>query len=217
MKSEFNSLALNQTLFKKSLIFGQGFQDGQQSYLDETVNDNWLVFVNGKTKIPVVNSDLKELYTIGKMYYHDLLVGMPSTGGYIRYSLAITENEYLILAEVQLDNSQEDYAEEIAVFMWINRMPPYMFKNGELTIQKIAKELLMSHFTVFMGLENPRAIFERIEIDFEEKNSVLRETITEFIDIVESNKISIKTISKEVKEIMEMMDDLSEDDVELPE
>ncbi len=64
MKIELNTLALNQTLFKKTLIIGDGFQGGKQTYADETINDGWYVFVNGKTIIPEEHADLNELYTI---------------------------------------------------------------------------------------------------------------------------------------------------------
>ena len=215
MNNEFGRLALNQTLFNKAFIIGKGFQEGQQSFADETINDGWYVFVNGKTIIPEEHGEIKELYTIGTMYYHDLLVGMPSVGGKVRYSLGITNHEYLIIVGVEIDNNEDeeiDFIEDIAVFMFINRMPSPMFRKEELTIQKLAKELLMSHLSVFMGSNNAREIYNRIEIDKTEENSVLIEAIEEFIELTESNKISKQTISKEEKEIIEKMNDLSDED-----
>lgn len=219
MNIELNNLALNQTLFKKTLIIGDGFQDGKQTYADETINDGWYVFVNGKTIIPEEHANVNELYTIGTMYYHDLLVGMPSCGGEIKYSLAITKDEYLIIAGVKLDNDQSekiDFVEDIAVFMYINRMPSTMYKDGGLTIQKLAKELLMSHFLVFIGSNNARDIYNRIEIEKTEENSVLMEAIEEFVKLTESNKIRQKTISKEELDIIEKMNDLLDEDNILP-
>ena len=137
MNNEFGRLALNQTLFNKAFIIGKGFQEGQQSFADETINDGWYVFVNGKTIIPEEHGEIKELYTIGTMYYHDLLVGMPSVGGKVRYSLGITNHEYLIIVGVEIDNNEDeeiDFIEDIAVFMFINRMPSPMFRKEELTI-----------------------------------------------------------------------------------
>ena len=215
MNNKFGRLALNQTLFNKAFIIGKGFQEGQQSFADETINDGWYVFVNGKTIIPEEHGEIKELYTIGTMYYHDLLVGMPSVGGKVRYSLGITNHEYLIIVGVEIDNNEDeeiDFIEDIAVFMFINRMPSPMFRKEELTIQKLAKELLMSHLSVFMGSNNAREIYNRIEIDKTEENSVLIEAIEEFIELTESNKISKQTISKEEKEIIEKMNDLSDED-----
>ena len=49
MNNEFGILALNQTLFNKAFIIGKGFEEGKQSYADETINDGWYVFVNGKS------------------------------------------------------------------------------------------------------------------------------------------------------------------------
>ena len=63
-----------------------------------------------------------------------------------------------------------------------------------------------------MGSNNAREIYNRIEIDKTEENSVLIEAIEEFIELTESNKISKQTISKEEKEIIEKMNDLSDED-----
>ena len=214
MNNELERLALNQTLFRKEFIIGEGFQEGKQSYANETINDGWYVFVNGKTIIPEEHGDIKELYTIGTMYYNDLLLGMPSHGLQVRYSLGITNDEYLIIAGVKLDNNEDeetDFIEDIAVFMFINRMPSPMFSGGELTIQKLAKELLMSHFLVFMGSNNPEEVYNQIVIDKTEENSVLIEAYEEFIERTQSKGFSEKTISKEVKDIIEKMNDLSDE------
>ena len=214
MNNELERLALNQTLFRKEFIIGEGFQEGKQSYANETINDGWYVFVNGKTIIPEEHGDIKELYTIGTMYYNDLLLGMPSHGLQVRYSLGITNDEYLIIAGVKLDNNEDeetDFIEDIAVFMFINRMPSPMFIGGKLTIQKLAKELLMSHFLVFMGSNNPEEVYNQIVIDKTEENSVLIEAYEEFIERTQSKGFSEKTISKEVKDIIEKMNDLSDE------
>ena len=214
MNNELERLALNQTLFRKEFIIGEGFQEGKQSYANETINDGQYVFVNGKTIIPEEHGDIKELYTIGTMYYNDLLLGMPSHGVQVRYSLGITNDEYLIIAGVKLDNNEDeetDFIEDIAVFMFINRMPSPMFSGGKLTIQKLAKELLMSHFLVFMGSNNPEEVYNQIVIDKTEENSVLIEAYEEFIERSQSKGFSEKTISKEVKDIIEKMNDLSDE------
>lgn len=214
MTEELELLALNQTLFRKSFIIGEGFQEGNQSYADETINDGWYVFVNGKTIIPEDYGEIKELYTIGTMYCNDLLTGTSSNGGYVRYSLGITNHAYLIIAGVKLgqyDDDETDFTEEIAVFMFINRMPSPMFRNGELTIQKLAKELLMSHFLVFLGTDNPEVFSKQFVIDETEENSVLIEALEEFIERMQSKEYSEKTISEEVKDIINKMNDLSAD------
>ena len=214
MNNELELLALNQALFHKTFIIGEGFQEGKQSYADKTINDGWFVFVNGKSIIPEERGDIKELYTIGTMYYNDLLVGMPSHGGQVRYSLGITNDEYLIIVGVKLDNNEDeetDFIEDIAVFMFINRMPSPMFRSGELTIPKLAKELLMSHFLVFMGSNNPEEVYNQIEIDKTAENSVLIEAFEEFIERTQSKGFSEKTISKEEKDIIEKMNDLSDE------
>ena len=74
----------------------------------------------------------------------------------------------------------------------------------------------MIHLLVFMGSNKAREIYNRIEIDRTEENSFLIEVIEEFIELTESNKISKQTISKEKKEIIEKMNDLSDEDIVLP-
>ena len=56
-----------------------------------------------------------------------------------------------------------------------------------------------------MGGKNAREIYNRIEIEKTDENSILIETIEEFIKLSETNKISNKTISKEEKDIIEKM------------
>lgn len=192
MNKSLEYLALNQTLFNKNLIVGKGFNEGKQSFPDKSFDFGWWVFVNGRTEIPDVTGSIKEIWEIGNMYYPDLLIGMPSLGGQIKYSLVTTDEEWKIIAGVKLDDyegSLSEFVESIATVMYLK---DYL-RRGEFTIAKLAKELLMPHFLVFMGLENPREIYSRMEIENTDENSVLIETIEEFIELAESNKISYDT------------------------
>ena len=74
----------------------------------------------------------------------------------------------------------------------------------------------ISHFLVFIGSSNARDIYNRIEIEKTEENSVLIEAIEEFVKLTESNKISQKTISKEELDIIEKMNDLLDEDSIMP-
>ncbi len=192
MNIELEHLALNQTLFNKNLIVGQGFYEGKQSFPDKSFDFGWFVFVNGRTEIPDVKGEIQEICEIGTMYYPDLLVGMPSLGGKVKYSLLITDKEWQIIVGVKLDDnesSSSEFIEDIATVMFFS---DYLGR-GEFTIAKLAKELLMPHLLVFMGLENPREIYSRMEINNTDENSILIETIEEFIELAESNKISKNT------------------------
>ena len=192
MNIELEHLALNQTLFNKNLIVGQGFYEGKQSFPDKSFDFGWFVFVNGRTEIPDVKGEIQEICEIGTMYYPDLLVGMPSLGGKVKYSLLITDEEWQIIVGVKLDDnesSSSEFIEDIATVMFFS---DYLGR-GEFTIAKLAKELLMPHLLVFMGLENPREIYSRMEINNTDENSILIETIEEFIELAESNKISKNT------------------------
>ena len=189
---EFEILALNQTLFKKNLIVGQGFNESQQAFPDKSFDFGWFVFVNGRTEIPVVNGKIQEIWDIGTLYYPDLLVGLHSCGGKVKYSLLITDEEWQIIVGVKLDDNESsatEFVEDIATVMFFR---DYLGR-GEFTIAKLAKELLMPHLLVFIGLENPREIYNRMEINNNDENSILIETIEEFIELAESNKISKNT------------------------
>ena len=141
MNTELEHLALNQTLFKKNTIVGKGFDEGKQSFPDKSFDFGWFVFVNGRTEIPDVTGSIKEIWEIGNMYYPDLLIGMPSLGGQIKYSLVTTDEEWKIIAGVQLDDyegSSSEFVESIATVMYLR---DYL-RRGEFTIAKLAKELL---------------------------------------------------------------------------
>ena len=192
MNNELGHLALNQTLFNKNLIVGKGFDECKQSFPDKSFDFGWFVFVNGRTEIPDVTGSIKEIWEIGNMYYPDLLIGMSPLGGKVKYTLVITDKEWQIIVGVKLDDnegSSSEFIEGIATVMFLE---DYLGR-GEFTIAKLAKELLMPHLLVFMGLENPREIYSRMEIDNTDENSVLIETIEEFIELAESNKISNNT------------------------
>ena len=192
MNMEFEILALNQTLFKKSLIVGQDFNEGKQGFPDKSFDFGWYVYVNGRSEIPDVKGKAQEILDIGTFYYPDLLVGMPSCGGTVKYSLVITDEEWLIIVGVKLDNNESsasEFVEDIATVMFLR---DYLGR-GEFTKVKLAKELLMPHILVFIGLENPREIYNRMKINNNDENSILIETIEEFIELAESNKISKNT------------------------
>ena len=208
MENSLEHIALNQTLFGKAMIIGQGFQEGKQSSADSTLNKGWYVFVNGRTEMPKSNNTINRLYTIGTMYYENLLSGMGQQGGYVRYQLGITDDEFLIFAGVKLDEELDDYTDDVAVFMFKNRMSP---GNENISIQDLSKELLSSHFSIFLGTNNPRAIFEDIEIDSEWENSILKEALIEYLELIESKKISTKESSAEIEDIVKEMNRLNDE------
>ena len=203
MNNNLNYIAINQTLFKKTFIIGQGFIEGKQNYADTSLN-GWYVFVNGKTIIPEYG-DIKKLYTIGTMYCNNLITGMSTCGGQIQYYLGVTEDEFLVIVDLKLDEKtvgETDSTEEVAVFMFQNRLPSSEFIDGKIAIDKIAKELMFCHLTVFIGTDNPKEVLKEIKID--NNSTLLKIIIDEYIHNVELGKMKEKQISKEEDLINEM-------------
>ncbi len=197
-----NAIALNQTVFKKFLVFGEGFNGSNQDYATESLN-GWYVFVNGKTSIPECDP-IDEIYEFGKMYYPDMMPGMPSAGGHILYKYAVTKYEFLIIIGVKLDEfafGESDYAEDIAVLMFKDRLVK------DANAREVVKELMMAHLTIFLGEENPQEIVDTLEFDDDYDNS-LKEIIEEYVLKIEEQKLNPKPrqeIPDNLEEIIEVM------------
>ena len=61
--------------------------------------------------------------------------------------------------DIETDNEEEDStttpAEDVAVFMFRNRLPYSFQKEGTLTLQFLATELLHCHLKVYLGTKIP--------------------------------------------------------------
>lgn len=154
LQKEFNKhIALNQTLFGKSIVVGKGFKSGTVE-VASTNPRGYYLWINGLHDMPNT-STINEMSEIGTINYLHLLNGMSDGSGIIKYWLAKTKWEYLLIAGVKLNESelepekeQEDFLKEIASFVFIDRVPYNLRYNDA----EIAGDLLLAHFTQFIGL-----------------------------------------------------------------
>lgn len=199
-----NYLALNQTIFKKYAILGQGFEIGEEKPACKT-SRGYHVFINGFQKLPEV-SVLIELLELGSFYYPNLLPGMSDIGGEIRYFFGITEFEYVLIVGVKLDlDDSEDFADDVASFVFKDRVP-IMESEHQENYGEIAGELLIAHFTHFLG----RGDVSEFKSFVDESNSDLLKSAVDFYAKNFDNEINhtLKETSDEQKRIVDEMNKL---------
>ena len=190
MNKQFEFLALNQTVFKKTLTIGKGFDEGMQKYPDKSFEFGWYIFVNGRTSIPKITGETESIWEMGTFYHPYLLDGMPSKGGYINYSFCISDTQWILVVGLKLEGDEKkEHTEDIACLM---NLEDYLGR-GELTVAQVAKEFLKLHFLVFLGIENSRDIYNTLKIEKTEDNEVLIEALDEYLKLVDENQISYKT------------------------
>lgn len=159
-----HTIALQEILFGKELS-GGSFLEPTQNYAVDSP-DGWYVFVNGRTKIPEhgeITTD--RTFLVGSIRYNGFHIERKTYSGTITYSIAQTDDEFLLIAEVELEDTVKvgERAIDIAVFMFQNRLPDRLLKEGNISVELIAEQLLMSHFTTFLGVEDPFSKVEQIE------------------------------------------------------
>ena len=122
-----NAMAMHQTLFGNVMILGQGFTQGKNEELTETVN-GWKVSVNGLNPMPELSSEYLLNRLIGSVEHDSLMIGMFSAGGVIDYHIVETEAAYALVVGVKLDPSlmgeSEMHYEYAAVMMKKDFNPP---------------------------------------------------------------------------------------------
>ena len=146
-----NHVALNQTLFRKSLLIGKGFQEGTRTSASENPRGYYL-WVNGLHKMPKAD-DILEMVEIGSIEYDHLLNGMGDCSGTIKYWLAKTKWEFLLIAGVNLNSQIIDdshFIKDIATLVFRDRVP-FELRDDDA---EISGDLLLAHFTQFIGLTN---------------------------------------------------------------
>jgi hypothetical protein len=144
-----NYIALNQTIFKKYGVIGQGFRGGDRKMPGHTLR-GYYVWINGVHEMPEI-SEIKDYYEIGSLEYPDLMIGMGDGSGEIKYWLGISEVEYALVVGVKLNqDNAEDYAFDVAAFVRRDSIPPG--RSEEVVyLNDVADELLIAHFTHFLG------------------------------------------------------------------
>jgi len=146
-----NHIALNQTILKKYAVFGQGFKGGEKKYASKTPR-GYYVWINGYHDLPE-HSEIIQHFELGSFEYPNLMTGMGDCSGEIKYWIAITEWEYLLLVGVSLNaDDSEDYAVDVAALVFKDRVPMSQ-KEQEENLAEIAGELLIAHYTHFLDKE----------------------------------------------------------------
>lgn len=133
---------------------------------------------------------------------------MGSFGGEITYLFGITEFEYVLIVRVKLDlDDSEDFAEDVASFVFKDRVPIAESEQQE-NYSEIAGELLLAHFTHFIGNGNVSEFKSFVE----ESNSKLLISVVDFYAKNVENEINqtLKEDTDEEKKIIDAMNKLFE-------
>ena len=127
-----NSIALNQTLFKKSAIIGKGFEGGNKNSANKTPR-GYYVWINGVHNMPEAD-EISDISELGLIEHPSLMFGMGDGSGEIKYWLGATESEYVLLVGVKLNSSlddSDDYAIDIATLVFKDRVPIAKSNNAK--------------------------------------------------------------------------------------
>jgi len=199
-----NQIALNQTVLKKYAVLGQGFMDGDKKPACKTPR-GYFVFINGYQELPGI-SMITELFELGSFYYPNLLPGMGDAGGEIKYMFGITEFEYVLIVGVKLDlDDSEDFANDVASFVFKDRVPIAESRHQE-NYGDIAGELLIAHFTHFLGTDDISAFKPFLD---ESNSDLLKDAIHFYAENYEKEiKQTLRQISDEEKRIVDEMNKL---------
>jgi hypothetical protein len=210
-QNALNIIALNQTLFKKSAIIGQGFKGGNKNSASRTPR-GYHLFINGIHNLPEI-SEITEQYEQGSLQYPFLIYGMGDGGGEIKYWFGVTEWEYVLLVGVKLNGAFEDtddYAVDIASFVFKDRVPFPKNKHNELA-KEIVGELLIAHYTHFLGKNGAVDFKNSIE---SETNTFLTSVLDYYIENAENevnSTIGNDNLSDEEKRIINEINNMSKD------
>ena len=98
-----NYITLNQNIFGKSLIIGQGFVEGTDENPIRTFS-GFEVYQNGRHKIPS-SKEIEDMCYIGKIQHPYVTFGMPDTSGELIYELGICEDAYIIFIQLKIDDT----------------------------------------------------------------------------------------------------------------
>jgi hypothetical protein len=109
-----NYIALNQTIFKKHAVLGQGFKGGNRNTACSTIS-GYCVWINGYNDMPDV-SEIIQHTELGCFEYPHLMPGMADGGGEIKYWFGITQWEYVLIVGISLNEDDSDeYAMDVEV------------------------------------------------------------------------------------------------------
>lgn len=199
-----NYIALNQTILKKFGVVGQGFKGGEEKPACKTPR-GYYVFINGFQELPEI-SEVTELFDLGSFDYPYLLTGMGNVGGEIRYLFGITEFEYVLIVRVKLDSDDsDDFAEDVASFVFKDRVPISESAHQE-NYSEIGGELLLAHFTHFLGKDD----VSKFRSFVNESNSELLKSVFDFYakNVEQEINQTLSEATDEEKRIIDEMNNL---------
>lgn len=210
-QNAMNNIALNQTLFKKWAIVGQGFKGGNKNAASTTPR-GYHLWINGVHDLPEI-AEITEQQELGSLQYPFLMNGMSDGSGEIKYWIGVTEWEYVLLVGVILNdplNGKDEYAIDIASFVFKDRVPLPKNQHSEHLVE-IAGELLIAHYTHFLGLDGAVGFKHSIE---SEMNTFLTTVLDYYIANAENevnSTLGNEHLSAEEKRIREEMNNMFKD------
>jgi len=182
-QNHMNYLALNQNILNKSLVIGEGPQEGS-SETPITTFHGLQVYLNG-THIMPEHEDLDTCFTIGSMTHPHAMMGMPDCRGDLSYEFWVTEKEYIIVVRLKLDefaNGESEPAADILSLVKKDEIPEIIEQNEE-SYAMICQEMMLCHleslFEFYENLEDlddwsfeDDTLYSYVEDHFELKNNV---------------------------------------------
>jgi hypothetical protein len=144
--THMNYLALNQNILNKSMVIGDGPQEGSVEKPINTFN-GLQVYLNGTHKMPK-HAKLNKGSLIGSMIHPNALDGMPDCTGELRYEFWDTNKEYLIVVRLKLDessNGESEPAADILAMVKRDTMPDSITQTEE-NHDIISKDMILCHF-----------------------------------------------------------------------
>jgi hypothetical protein len=185
-----NYLALNQNIFGKLLVFGEGFPDGTDENPEHTL-EGFKIYLNGQHKFPVF-SDINELLHIGKIQHPRVQMGMPDASGELIYELGITEDAYIVLIRLKIDEAyigESEAAVDVLALMKRADFPPNI-KDNESAYQLVSKEMMFCHFGQLFGSYDSKDNLKDWEIE--------GDFINKLVDKYFEQKVALKNMEEEL-------------------
>ena len=137
-----NKVALQQNVLGKMLKIGTGFV-GKDEDDPVITHQGYKVYLNGKHKLPN-ETEFNQRMIIGEITHPYIMPGMSSYPGVIKYDCLIGHESYAIIAEVKIDDIEDEPAIDI-VAMSLRSDNPYEMDEEE-DLPFLLSEMLILHF-----------------------------------------------------------------------
>lgn len=189
--TQMNYLALNQNILNKSIVFGDGPQEGTVETPVNTFH-GLHVYLNGTHKMPM-NAELNTGSLIGSMTHPNAMYGMPGCSGKLSYEFWETSKEYLIVVRLKLDESSNGASEPAADILAIlkkDSMPDSITQTDD-NHSIIIRDMILCHFDSLFEFYN--SIEELDDWTFED------DLLNSFVKYHFELKDTVDYIDKEVK------------------